>query len=388
MNILIVQNNEVRPTYGGISRISYSLSKMFGDASNEVYFLASNRLSDEECMNHQLFLPSSNVGDLCNVRFVEDVINRYGINFIINQACYNVTLTSLIRSVIRNNSNVKLVTCFHNSVLTPVKNFAYTKEYYLKKKKLYFIFKVLKLSFVREVLTNFYAFKKRKLYRAIVDKSDVSIVLSEGQKRELLLVVGSNYQNQIYVVPNTVGIISELDIANKENIILWVGTFDMEIKRPDLMLRIWNEIYKENPTWKLVMLGDGIDFNEAKNLTSILGVKNVLFEGRVNPYDYYKKAKIICITSTHESFSLVTVEGMSYGVVPILFDSFYSASEIVTDGKDGFLIPPFEISVFAQKLNRLMKQVDLVEKYGVASNEASKRYSFENIYGYWKNLFA
>ena len=47
------------------------------------------------------------------------------------------------------------------------------------------------------------------------------------------------------------------------------------------------------------------------------------------PYDYYKKASFICLTSNFEGWGMSLVEGMSYGCVPIVLNSFQATDAFI-----------------------------------------------------------
>lgn len=68
----------------------------------------------------------------------------------------------------------------------------------------------------------------------------------------------------------------------------------------------------------------------------------------------YKRAQIICVSSTYEGFSLVLTEALQYGVIPVAFDSFESVHDIIDTGKNGFLVKPFQINYYANILKSLM----------------------------------
>ena len=61
----------------------------------------------------------------------------------------------------------------------------------------------------------------------------------------------------------------------------------------------------------------GAVMEEMKGLAGELNLKNVSFEGQVDTKPYYERSEIVCVTSAHESFSLVLAEGLSNGVIPM-----------------------------------------------------------------------
>ena len=73
-----------------------------------------------------------------------------------------------------------------------------------------------------------------------------------------------------------------------------------------------------------------------------------------DPAPYYRKARILCLTSTHEGMPMVINEALSYGCTPIAFNSFHAAEDMLPDRETGRLIPPFSLRLFARELDELM----------------------------------
>ena len=101
-----------------------------------------------------------------------------------------------------------------------------------------------------------------------------------------------------------------------------------------------------------MIVGDGeqrpILERKAKNM------ERVNFVGFSDPVPYYKESAIFCMTSNFEGFPMVLPEAMSFGVVPLAFDSFPAVSDIIIDNKNGFLIPPFSIKQYVKKIEILI----------------------------------
>ena len=93
------------------------------------------------------------------------------------------------------------------------------------------------------------------------------------------------------------------------------------------------------------------------------------------------------MTSAYEPFGLVLPEAMSCGIPVVAFDCPYGPSDIITDGKDGFLIRNFDIQLFAEKVCLLMDKPDLRKKMGKAGAASSRRYEAKLIMPQWKVLF-
>jgi len=72
----------------------------------------------------------------------------------------------------------------------------------------------------------------------------------------------------------------------------------------------------------------------------------------------YRNASCLMLTSKHEGFGLVLIEAQAAHIPVIAFDSFISASDIIHNGSNGFLIKPFNILEFVEKLNLILENHD------------------------------
>ena len=175
--------------------------------------------------------------------------------------------------------------------------------------------------------------------------------------------------------------------VTKEKEILYVGRIEFNQKRTDRVIDIWKELEPLNPDWKLTIVGDGDDREDLQNRIDEYGLKNVEITGFVNPLEYYKRASILLLTSEYEGFGLVIVEAMSNGVVPVVYNSFESANDLITDGYNGVLQEkPFSISDFTRKVQELMNKPDYLNELSKNSRTVSDDYSIDKIAEKWYKL--
>lgn len=385
MNIIFFHSNGIVPTLGGISRITYTLGKVFCNKNNAVWYVgARNEHHKCEYSRLQSFLPSENLFAEANIHYIVSLIKKYNVNVVINQCALDPRYAKFLR-LCKDRTDFVLVSCIHNSILTPVLNAAYQKEYHLKKKGLGFVFSLMKSNFISTLLTYAYILKHRNNYLSTLHNSDRVLVLCDGQAKELYRMCGICSSNKVKVIHNCVETFDAAN-CNKKNIVLWVGTFDVSVKRPDNMLYIWKRVESIHPDWELKMLGDGPSFEEMKELANELNIKNVSFEGRVNPEIYYSEASILCVTSVHESFSLVTAEAQWAGCVPILNNSFAPAAMLVQNGLNGILVEPFDNSQFADSLLRLMENPNDLSKMAINAHRSASRFSTDVVYSDWVSM--
>lgn len=386
MNIVFFHGNGIVPTAGGISRITDILGTLFYTKGNNVWYIGvEDKHNGAVYKEWQYFLPSSQLFSEDNIEYMSNFLTEHKIDVVVNQMALDPRSAKFLKKC-KNNNNFQLVSCLHNSILTPVLNGAYQKEYILKKKGMGLLFHLMKTSLVTSIMTIAYICKYRKNYLSTLNNSDRIVVLCEGQAQELFNICGIKSSDKVKIIPNCID--TKVDfIEPKEKTVIWVGTFDYSIKRPDNMLRIWQKVEANHPDWNLKMLGDGISLNEMKILSKSLGLKRVYFVGRVNPDEYFKKASILCVTSVHESFSLVTVEAQRVGCIPILNNSFRPAPLLVQNSENGFLVPAFDIETFANRLSILMEDSKMRNRMSKICIEKVKRFSLDSIYEEWKSLF-
>lgn len=386
MNIVFFHSNGIIPAAGGISRITDILGRLFASKGNKVWYIgASNEHKNISYSEWQNFLPSIQLFANLNVDYIVNFVKEHKVDVVINQMALDPNSAKFL-ALCKKQADFLLVSCIHNSILTPIVNGAYQKEYILRKKGMVWLFYLMKTRMVTSILTSAYICKYRKSYSSTLNNSDKIVVLCDGQATELYRMCGVCFSEKVVVIPNSIDTNIELP-KQKNKTVVWVGTFDYSIKRPDNMLRIWKQVEDQHPDWDLQMLGDGPSLTEMKALATTLELKRVVFTGRTNPDEYYKKASILCVTSVHESFSLVTVEAQRVGCVPVLNNSFRAAQLLVQDGVNGYLIPAFDNDAFANKLSYLMKDSNHWEELSRKSIEGVKKFSLDIVYNQWELLF-
>ena len=100
----------------------------------------------------------------------------------------------------------------------------------------------------------------------------------------------------------------------------------------------------------------------------------------------YLNSSIYLMTSYTESFGLVLIESMSYGVVPIAFSSAEGARDIIRNGYNGYLIDNRNEHEMAQKVLYLLSNKDKLKELSDNAYLTSKKYTKENAYKKWIKL--
>jgi len=206
-------------------------------------------------------------------------------------------------------------------------------------------------------------------------------------------IVQTNYAKEVFlkklnhknitVIPNPVDFskIKKIDQL-RENIVLSVGRL-IKSKNFDILIKIFSELNING--WKLVIVGD--DFNNPDSINFLKDYVNGLGSNskielvghQSDVESYYSKAKIFAFTSSSEGFPNVLIEAMSYELPVIAFDCSAGPSEIIQNGKNGFLIPLFDEQKFSESLKLLMINDNLRVKLAKNAKHLVKRFSIEDI---------
>ena len=385
MNIVFFHGNGILPNFGGISRITDILGNLFVSKGNDVWYIGvQDKHKGQKYSVRQSFLPSADLFSDENLKYIASFVKENKVDTIINQ-CARDPNSAKFLALCREKAPFLLVSCFHNSILTPVLNGAYQKEYLLKKRGLGWVFNLMNTSIVRYLMTKAYIQKHRKRYLSTINNSDYVVVLCDGQIRELYRMCGLKTSNKVCVIPNGIDINAHFS-ESKEKIVLWVGTFDYSVKRPDNMLRIWKIVENQHPDWTLLMLGDGPSGQEMQQMSKSLELKHVFFKGRIVPDEYYDKALIACVTSVHEAFPMVVLEAQRVGCIPVVNNSFTSIPMLIEDRVNGCIVKAFDNADFAKVLSALMDDSEKQKQISRRAIENAKRFSLDNIYEQWKIL--
>ena len=88
-----------------------------------------------------------------------------------------------------------------------------------------------------------------------------------------------------------------------------------------------------------------------------------------------------------EGFGMTLTEAQQNGVVPMAFGSFGAVYDIIEDGKSGFIIPAFDETQYASKLQLLINDYTLRKTMAHNAVESSKKFHIDNIGQKWQELF-
>ena len=241
-----------------------------------------------------------------------------------------------------------------------------------------------------------FAFKKvtSRAMAYIYRHSDLFLVLSPSYIEEFKRFTGVSDDRYLQVLTNPITVEHdgyEYAFNEKQKEIIYVGRLDFVQKRVYRVIDTWNYLEERFPDWRLTIVGDGEDRENLENHVKYLGLKRVSFEGFQKPIDYYKRASILLLTSDFEGFPLVLAECMSFGVIPVVYNSYSAVCDIIDDGKDGIVLPYHKLGYDANEaagmIAKIMTDDGKRDPMALAAITKSKEYSVEKIFSEWKRVF-
>ena len=377
MKIAIILQQKFDPNAGGVQRVTNNLSQLLS-VQNEVYIICFNKNEKNRYVDNIPIVAVKSDIELKNI------LDQLNIEVIINQTGYSVKFTKMLLYI--TNNKAKIINNLHINPLNFYDNHKNIIQELFNRKKIGF----LNTYFTRKIILGYHVWKQRKELGFIVKNTDAFVMLSEKFKPELFFLVPKlkKYLHKIHGIGNPFQR-PEVDIKalSKENIVLFVGRLDLSQKRVDLLLEIWKKLHVQAPDWKFWVLGDGAEKKNMEKYCLQNKLDRVQFFGKVDPTEYYKKAKIFHMTSAFEGFGNVLIEAQSYGCVPMLFDSYAAASDIVHHNQNGILIKAFDCNEYAAETKNLIDNPVKTSELALNAYENVLRFSYEETYKKWEKVF-
>jgi L-malate glycosyltransferase len=133
-----------------------------------------------------------------------------------------------------------------------------------------------------------------------------------------------------------------------ENVLIHLSNF-RAVKRPTDVVEIFVKVQKQLPS-VLLMVGDGPERSNAEWVARHNGVeRRVHFLGkRDNIEELIASSDLLLLPSDNESFGLVALEAMACEV-PVVVSKVGGLPEVVTEGVEGYLVPPRDVAQMADR---------------------------------------
>ena len=213
--------------------------------------------------------------------------------------------------------------------------------------------------------------------RLIIPRADMCIA-SSTKSKELQMHYGAR-EERIIIAFLTVDV-DYFRIEREEYHsykLLYIGSI-IERKGIDLLLKALSLVKKD---YTLTIVGDGeeksrlVDYVEQNGMKEF--VEFVPFKQKEELREIYNTHDIFVLPTREDCFGLVISEAMAASM-PVISSCYADgAYDLVKEGENGYIVNPYESVEFANTIEKLIENDELVEKMGKASYEIINNFSFD-----------
>jgi glycosyltransferase involved in cell wall biosynthesis len=215
---------------------------------------------------------------------------------------------------------------------------------------------------------------------------DAIAVLSADDEADYREAVGGGRARVVRIpnaVPDLGGGISALDAP----VIVAAGRLQRQ-KGFDLLIDAFAPIADGHPQWEVRIYGGGPEKAALQRQIADRGL-----EGRVRLMGPTRElgaalaqGSVFVLSSRWEGFGLVIVEAMSRGLPVVSFDCPRGPSDIITEGRDGLLVPERDTTALGAAMERLIDDAAARKAMGAAALERARDYDGDAIAARWAAL--
>ena len=217
---------------------------------------------------------------------------------------------------------------------------------------------------------------------------DALAVLTDADRADYARMLAPA-RTRVEQIPNAV---PELDggMASPDSrIVIAAGRLTPQ-KGFDLLIEAFAIVAREYPDWQLRIHGAGPQRAELRRLIAEHDLyANVFLMGPTARLGAaLAEGSIFVLSSRFEGFGMVIVEAMSKGLAVVSFDCPRGPSEIISDGRDGVLVPELDIAALGRAISGLAGDRDRRARLGRAAIETARRYDREAVGARWDALLS
>lgn len=156
----------------------------------------------------------------------------------------------------------------------------------------------------------------------------------------------------------------------------------------DILIQVWSNTKMSKDGWKLQIIGSG---KEQKKLLKMAEERQVsqsidFIPATPNAIQLMSESSFFVLSSRYEGLPLVMIEGMALGLPIIAFDCYTGPGELIIDGKNGYLVKPFDLEHFADSMDILAYNSQLRKQMSRAALSKAEEFTIPAILDRWEEI--
>lgn len=244
--------------------------------------------------------------------------------------------------------------------------------------------------------------RRRIAYRAMGYFATKMVAVSEDLKKFIVDKVGIDTKkisiiyngidverfNNNQSTPDKIRLKKELGLNS--NIVIGTIGNPYPVKGHIYLIKAASKVAKVYPDAVFFIIGKQTKYmDELKREVSKLNLENnVKFLGfREDIPELLAIMDVFVLSSIEETFSIATIEAMA-AKKPVVATKSGGPEEIIIDGKTGFLVPPMDSEVLAEKILTLLRNKELAKKLGQSGSEwVNQKFTVRSMIKNYQRLY-
>lgn len=154
-----------------------------------------------------------------------------------------------------------------------------------------------------------------------------------------------------------------------------------KVKNIDMIIKAFSIVAQSYPDWSLDIYGNGDQRGHLLSLIEKFNLQDKVFLNGLttNVGEKLDEADIFVHASRHEGFGLSILEAMSHSLPVVTTDSPCGPKDIITDGKNGFLVHVDDVEAMANRLKYLISKPEKRRQIGESAYLRSRDFTTDKI---------
>ena len=360
------------PTFGGSGIVATELGKALAEKGHEIHFITYSKPVRMDWFTKNMYYHEVSVSDYPLFEY----------------APYELLLSSKLVDVAINQK----LDILHVHYAIPHASAAFSAQQILKTRN-------IDLPFITTLHgTDITLLGKDKSFQPVIEfainQSDAVTAVSESLKEDTYQFF--DIKKNIKVIPNFIDpglyrfaedIELRAQFAEKDEVIITHISNFRKVKRVDDVIRIFEGVQQQLSA-KLLMVGDGPELHQVKNLARELGISDkVFFLGKSKRIEQITSiSDVFLLPSETESFGLVALEAMASGVA-VVSSNVGGLPEVNKDGVTGFLNEVGDIEGMITSVLTILKDKDTLARFKTNALKHSQNFELNKIVPVYENLY-
>lgn len=230
-------------------------------------------------------------------------------------------------------------------------------------------------GYTNDELRKFFSFDKILVISEKIEQLFYALAKNDFEKQKIVKI--HNPLDTQEILTKSQESVKEYTFQNSIPTFVSVGTVFPQ-KGFDRLLRVHKKLLNEGLQHNVLIIGDGYDFDNIKNLKSELGVDNTatMLGFTDNPYPYFKNADFYILSSRYEGFPTVLFEAITLKK-KIIATEVSGVKEMLNNGELGLIVENSQEGIYFGMKQALI-QPEIFLKYSKALNDYEMPFNLEN----------